>query len=179
MVSNIYRAIETRCDDLDRVKKGATVGSEPKVIWVKMIDRLGCKDKALAVRSKFSSVLEDVLSNYTNHYIMDVSKQMTDAKFFIKKTITTEGAIHYWFEIDNIIKLVDAREISLKPIKASEQPGQCYRMPPPPPMHNSSLVRQESSGLHSLHSSHSDSSPSTVSHGHRRGMSSKNHNSGS
>ena len=131
IITNMDRAIQTRKDDLSRIKMGAVVATEPKVVWVKMIDRAGCQDKALAVRGKFNSILEDILVDHSNHYIMEINAQLCDASFFANNTLNTNGAIRYWLEIDKLICMYEKHDISLMPIKALDQPS--FRMPPPPP----------------------------------------------
>ena len=44
IITNMECAIMTRKEDLLRVKLGAIVSSEPKIIWVKMLDQIGCQD---------------------------------------------------------------------------------------------------------------------------------------
>ena len=49
IVSNMTKAVQSRKDDLEREKIGATHHSEPKIIWLAMINRPGCIDRALSV----------------------------------------------------------------------------------------------------------------------------------
>ena len=74
-----------------------------------MLNRIGCHDKALSVRHKFNSILEDTLAekDIDHHYILNVSKPMNDAAYFINDTFTSAGAKKYWMEIDKIIKDYD------------------------------------------------------------------------
>ena len=76
IVSAMERAVKTRRDDLARIKKGAVIASEPKIVWVKMIDQPGCFDKALAIQSKFNTILENILADFTNHYIVDLTTKL-------------------------------------------------------------------------------------------------------
>ena len=133
LVTNISRAVESRKDDLANVKTGATVHSEPKLIWVATINRIGCYDKALSVRSKFNSILEDVLGDFDGHYIVNMSKKMSKGAFYSQHGITQSGATRYWLEIDKTLKELDMHDMSLWPLKARECPQNSFKMPPPPP----------------------------------------------
>ena len=133
IVVNMFRAIETRKEDLAQSKKGATFPSEPKIIWVKMINRVNCHDRALSVRNKFNAVLDDILADYNNHYVIDINTKLSDASYFAKNTFNEDGAIHFWLEINELIKEYDVHNISLKPIKpvdASEYQRLCMPLPP-------------------------------------------------
>ena len=100
IVKNIERSIEIRHEDLTRIKKGATVSTEPKIVWVTMIDRVGCCDKALAIHSKFNRILEDILVDYKNQYIADFSRSMNDSAYFHDNLLNRNGAMRYWSELD-------------------------------------------------------------------------------
>ena len=78
LLGAIEKAIEARKDSLRRKCPGAVNSNEPKLIWVKAINRISTTkhEPILAVHNKFSTILEDLLSNRRYHYIMDVSKEM-------------------------------------------------------------------------------------------------------
>ena len=133
IISNMVQAVDTHCNYLARVKKGATTYNEPKVIWIKMVDRVACVDKALAIRTKFNRILENVLSEYTCHYIIDINNKMRDSAYFDEKGPTEAGAKRFWIEVDEMLSLFDSHDISLKPIKRESSIEQKFRMPPPPP----------------------------------------------
>ena len=91
LISEMNKVVEIRCDDLIRSKEGSAVASEPKFVWVKMINRVGCHDRALSVRHKFNTILEDTLTEFKNHYIMDISRKMNEASFFINEVVNQDG----------------------------------------------------------------------------------------
>ena len=147
-VTNLNRAIETRRDDLTRVKPGAATSSEPKFVWVKVINRIGCHDKALSVRTKFNRILEGVLDQHRNHYIMDISQSLSNVNYFHSNTLNRVGAIRFWVELDAMIKKYELDGISLQPLKAEDVQDEKYKMPPPPPPSQSPrhlIVHQRSS----------------------------------
>ena len=124
-----------------------------------MINRVSCHDKALAIRNKINTTLEDILADHTGHYILDVNNQMNDPVYFHGSTINMPGVVRYWSEIDNLIQQFDAHDISLRPIKSSNIVETRYRMPPPPPdrlqVH---LVRDHNSYKHKCHIGNNESS---------------------
>ena len=133
IIDNMVQEVEKRKNDLARLKPGAVTLKEPKTILIKMIDRVSCHDKALSVRHKFNTVLEDALTKYDDHYIMDISKHMANSAYFTEQGgMTKDGAIHFWLEVDEILKLFEIHKISLNPIKSSETEQQRFKMPPPP-----------------------------------------------
>ena len=133
LVSNMSRAIEARKDDLARVKAGAMVSSEPKFIWIAMVNRIGCYDKALSMRNKFNAILEDILVDYKGHFIANISKQMADTAFYTSTSLSGIGTTHFWLELHKTLADFDAHDISLRPLKSTDQPQCSYKMPPPPP----------------------------------------------
>ena len=133
LVKNMTKMVDIRRDDLTRVKKGAGTLREPKFLWVKMINRVGCHDKVLAIRNKFNTLLENALVGCKNHYILDINRKMSDASHFIHDTITEIGAIRYWMELDSTIEQYDTGDASLKPIHSSELQEKRFKLPPVPP----------------------------------------------
>ena len=133
LVSNMSQAIEARKDDLARVKARATVSSEPKFIWIAMVNSIDCYDKALSVCNKFNAILEDILADFKGHYIANISKQMVDTAFYTSTSLSGTGATRFWLELNKTLADFDAHDISLRPLKSTDQPQHSYKMPPPPP----------------------------------------------
>ena len=85
IITNMERAIEARKDELHRCKPGAVQPNEPKMIWVKMINRSSRyhNQRIFAVRKKFNTALEELLCNLRYHYILEVSEcVMSDTSNF-------------------------------------------------------------------------------------------------
>ena len=134
IIMQMERAIAVRKEDLARTKAGATLPNDPKMIWVAMVDRVGCFDCALSVRNKFNSVLETILADHKHHYIIDINRQLNDSTYFSANTFNNEGAMRYLLEINQKIRDFDAAQgDSLKPLKPTDRKPDRYRMPPPPP----------------------------------------------
>ena len=71
VVKAINRAIQMRKDDLAKIKAGSVVRNEPKIMWVKMVNRPVVVHRALAIRHKFNRALENSIADNRNHFIMD------------------------------------------------------------------------------------------------------------
>ena len=155
--TQMTRATDAKKDDLKRVKPGAVIPTEPKFIWVKMLNRVNARSDLLALRSKFNEVLEEVLYKKDQHYIIDIVTAMADSSFYDKNNyINGEGLKRFWIEIDKLIENFDTKRCSLKPvyhakhfdtknndkrknqrldhkwIQNNKQDNR-FRMPPPPP----------------------------------------------
>ena len=55
--TQMTRALETKKEQLIRRKPGSIIASEPKLIWVNMMDKIDVDDEVLALRSKYNSAL--------------------------------------------------------------------------------------------------------------------------
>ena len=119
VIKAMYKFIEARKDHLVRRKAGAISYGEPKFVWVKMIDRFGVKDRALAVRNKFNRALENALSGRRNHYIFDVNAKINQAAYFspTTKELTDDGASRFWLEIDHMVEEFEYDKEPFKPKK--------------------------------------------------------------
>ena len=71
------RAIQSKRDFLLKRHAGAIDGSDPQVIWVKMINCFGSSHYSseeqmqlcwLAQKGKFNRILEDMLAKESNHF---------------------------------------------------------------------------------------------------------------
>ena len=119
LVKAIDKAIQTRKDDLIKEKAGTVAYKEPKFLWIKMVDRHGVIDHALALCHKFNKVLENTLAKYHDHHITDISYHVNDASYFTPqlKEFNEDGAAKYWKEVDAQLKEFDRRERKFIPKK--------------------------------------------------------------
>ena len=140
VVNTMERAIEARKDGLRRRRQGALNSNEPKVLGVKMFNRVNAGSKLLKFRNKFNSVLEQMLSSRRGHYIIDVNKVVAQPQNFTEhNVITAHGKEVFWRELNKIVEDFDKQKISLRPIAKifkknsgnSNQKAQ-FKMPPPP-----------------------------------------------
>ena len=118
MILNAERAIQSKKDSLSHKKPGAVVSSEPKVVWVKMIERVGGEfERALTVRYRFNAAMEDQLAKRRKHYILDIGKIIANPNLFNpNNSLNGDGQHLYWSELDKIIELFDDDHEILKPV---------------------------------------------------------------
>ena len=60
LVREIDRLITTKKIDLAKIRPGAVISSEPKIIWITMLGR-PYPSRVLALRKKFNAILEETL----------------------------------------------------------------------------------------------------------------------
>ena len=133
IITNMRRATEAKHDFLMTRKAGAVADNEPKIIWVKMINRFGSRyDPILMQKGRFNRILEDLLADEKSHYLMDVNVAVNDSSYFNDKNeLNTDGRVKYWSELVEQIKLFDLRKLSLKPLK-KDSTSVRMKMPTPP-----------------------------------------------
>ena len=95
------KAVEVKRDYLLHKKAGAVTKNEPKIIWIKMISRYGRQfDKTLSHKGKFNRILEDLLADFSSHYVMDVNVAVNDSAYFAQNNkLNADGRIRFWTEV--------------------------------------------------------------------------------
>ena len=114
LINEVDRSIEARNDELRRKRAGTVTPNEPKFIWITMMDRPNISyNDMLACRGKYNGILENLLANKQNHFILDISKEIVHpANFFRNKRINTRGKLALWKEIDKNLEDFDYRRKS-------------------------------------------------------------------
>ena len=113
MVTQVERIIEAKKEQIYKIKPGAVMSSEPKVVWVKMLQRMTTYEKILTVRSKFNQTMERIMSERRNHYILDVNHILRDPTFFTRENrLNGDGKVLYWKELDECIKMYDYHKLT-------------------------------------------------------------------
>ena len=112
------RYIETRKQDLISKRPGAVSAHEPKIIWIKMIDRPHVQRgdprfKVYSQRNKFNDLLDELATNKRNNHVLNVESLEADRHFTRPGELNEFGALQYWKEIDYYFKKFDRREINL------------------------------------------------------------------
>ena len=59
---------------------GSIVGTEPKIIWVKMIN-CPVMDKLQSLHFKYNDILEETLAGLKDHYIMSITNDLKAEHF--------------------------------------------------------------------------------------------------
>ena len=120
IVSQMARAVDTKKEILTSKVPGSVNHGEPKVIWVKMINRLhdAGSDDFLAMRRKYNDMMEDTLVDFKHHYVLDISDKIDDPAWFLRDgTLNCVGKTKYWLTIDKAVEKFDKQIISLKPTR--------------------------------------------------------------
>ena len=126
LVEEVEKAITIKKEDMRAVRQGAVTTLEPKVIWVKAIDRPGTGLKLEDIREvnrKFNAILEETLYKTRNMYFMGIERQTIDRSCFdISGNLNNRGKINFWSEFDRQIKKFDKQELTLKPVPIITNP---------------------------------------------------------
>ena len=114
MVRQFDRIIVDRKEKLLQVRPGAVVSLEPKIIWVKMLDRPGAS-RVMSLRAKFNAILEETLFKARFSYIMKI--QLEASHFDRNNFLYPTGITAYWREFDGNMKKFNQQQIEnfLKP----------------------------------------------------------------
>ena len=118
IINQMAKAIESSKDNLQRRRPGAILPYEPKMIWVKMFDRLGTSrhSKSMAYRATFNDSLENALAGKAGHFIMDIDQAMADVIYFDQfNHLNTYGVQNFWTAVDKQLERFEKRIIQLKP----------------------------------------------------------------
>ena len=118
LITEIDKIIDGRKDQLRKRKPGLVGHNEPKVLWVKMMNRPNIGyDDLLACRGKFNTILKDLLTSRHHHYIMDVSKEVVHPLNFIANNkINARGLDDFWNALDQQIKRFDYNKGNFDPL---------------------------------------------------------------
>ena len=81
-INEMGKAIEAKKDELFKIKPRSVIGSEPKIVWVKMLQRVDTGEKVLTVRGKYNIVLEKLLAERNGHYIVDINPILKGREYF-------------------------------------------------------------------------------------------------
>ena len=116
LIKEIEKAIDRKKNMLREDKPGSVVVSEPKIIYVRMINRPG-NDHLAKIRHKFNAILEDILASRRDTYIMDAGLYLDQSTFHKVSSIhlTSDGKTNYWRAVNENVKKFDKQELSLKP----------------------------------------------------------------
>ena len=109
LVSEIDKLIEARKDELRKRKAGVVITNEPKFVWVKMMNRPNITyNDMLAVRGKYNAILEEVVSQKRNHYVLDINAHISHPLNFLAiNKINARGKDDLWAAIDRNVEKFD------------------------------------------------------------------------
>ena len=152
------KTLEIKKDDLFYKRSGVLCTEEPKLIWIKSMERPSSADShnEEMMRQKFNDILEETLVTRKDSFIMDLKSESPNTYFDNAGNFTTSGRIAFWEEVDAQIKKFDEGIITLKPepivsnsragtVKnkntKSKFPPHTRKLPTPPPARRRSPAR--------------------------------------
>ena len=106
LINNFEREIEAKKEQLRKKKPGSVSQNEPKIIWVKMLDTPNTTySDLMACRKKFNSILEEILAQKKNHFIIDINDVMFHKSHFRQTNIlNARGKERFWDEINRQVE---------------------------------------------------------------------------
>ena len=118
MIAQMTRAITAKKEYLYKIQPGSVISTEPKLVWIKMLQHMATYEKILTVHSKYNAMLECILAEKRDHYVIDINPILRDAAYFNRNNeLNGEGRVLHWKEIDECIKMFDYRKLTLHPRK--------------------------------------------------------------
>ena len=114
IVTNMNRAIEGKCDFLLRHHAGAVLVNESKVIWVKPFKCAYHSADQRVLINKFNMMLEEVLADHENSFIIEVDAALHSESFFTgHNSLNSHGQKAFWSEVDKMIEKFEKKKINL------------------------------------------------------------------
>ena len=117
----INRVFETRHEDMRNQRQGSVSSvTEPRLIWVKMIDRPTStitfkKRNYLTLAWKFNNILEEVIAEDKYSHIMSISINPQDIS--ATGDLTSAGRYNFWKQLLDLFRKFDKGEINLSTCK--------------------------------------------------------------
>ena len=116
VIEQVDRAIEIKKESLQQRKPGALIAGEPKLIWIEMMNKMNGVSKILKMRGKFNELMNNIMANREQHYVINVNRIMDDSSYFDQfNQINEHGITRFWQQIDYHMELFDKKRISLLP----------------------------------------------------------------
>ena len=133
LVKQVDLVIERKKMAMRAIKMGAVSAFEPKIIWVKMLDKPR-NPEFHCLKKKFNSILEDVLASRMGHYILDPTMFIENSMYSRFGELNNIGRLEFWRAIDVQLRDFDDRKTKLKPHPMPKLENSGYKLPPPPPV---------------------------------------------
>ena len=118
LVKNINRKVDDRFKAIYKKKPGAVKAGEPRIAWVKMLDRppsIGGK----VLKSRHNDILEELLFEEGHSHIVEIRSLNQDRFFDQCGKLLAEGRVQFFKELDHVLKEFDRNKIELMPRKPS------------------------------------------------------------
>ena len=112
LVNEVKRIISTRIEELTYSRPCGVIPGEPKIIYIKMLDRPEAS-RAMSVKWKFTKALEETVAKKKHGYLMNI--KVNQSWFDKANNLTTDGRIQFWREFDYQLEKFDKKIITLHP----------------------------------------------------------------
>ena len=115
----IEKCISICKEQLFKIHPGAVVGANPRVVWVKMINKPQVPPTDACYRiqlltHKFNTVIDDLTKAKRGNHTMMI-RALEDPHFLPTGYLNQFGQMQFWKEFDYHFKRFDRREITLLP----------------------------------------------------------------
>ena len=110
-----YQLCNTKKIDMYNKRPGSISPSEPKLVWIRMIQRYDPEDLVCALTYKINTMFEEALLDKRHCYVLGVDGCLSKNSFDRNYGLRVNAVIDVWNEIDRQIELFDKQEIHLRP----------------------------------------------------------------
>ena len=120
IVKQVNIMIRRKCIKLLSLKPGMIYGSDPTVIFVRMICRINnfqhgsYLDELYSLRAKFNDALNDAAAKYS-YNIATINSCNTDSHFDHLGRLSAKGKTDFWYELDDLLERFDHKDVKLLP----------------------------------------------------------------
>ena len=123
LMSQVESVIEQKKCLLKHFKPGAISPLEPKLIWLKMMEKLNPSREMSMMKTKFNIILEQVLRQTGSGFIMDPHPHGAFPRnwFDSNGNMIHEGHVEFWRHIDNSVRRFNINKVGLDPTASSHQ----------------------------------------------------------
>ena len=113
--NRIENILQRKREEMYEICMGSLVHNEPKLMWIKAINRPRAKESAQVLIEKYNDILEETLASRHLSYIISLEDVITANHLDRKGDLTIEGRIVFWKFIDQMVHQFDKHEVKLKP----------------------------------------------------------------
>ena len=115
LTKQIELIINIKKEEIFNKRMGALQPDEPKVIWIKMMERPSASQNDETLQQKFNDILEETLVSRPNNLILDIKEALQKSLFDRTGYLTGVGKIKFWQEVDQLTQQFDKQEVTLLP----------------------------------------------------------------
>ena len=106
LIEQTLQIINNRKEALTRIKLGAVTPGEPRILWVRLLEKPG-QDNFTVTKSKFDIILEQAVCQSNAGIVLTASDGICRHWFDVNNNFTHEGRISYWRHFSDQVKNLD------------------------------------------------------------------------